>query len=269
MNLMRRVRTSFVMAATVIAVAIAMAACSTPAPDAKPDPTLEALSLGIGTPPWQTPANAGVGLGDISPQKLVTSGNQIAAQIISVPYRIPHPENVTAAALHLYVKEIGDIATMPVTPTENGVVRFAIEPSSHSLGPTVRFRASCPKGITDWYTFGQIPLDTDARMSDVFRISNVTPESVPDSPAMDGESGAGKRVTIWGKALGAGCRIETQINGRDIELNNVLFLDRRYEGLLMYRDINYDIISPRYAELKLSVNRGTKRLGTSRRLAIE
>lgn len=257
------------MAVAVIAVAIAMAACSTPAPDAKPDATLEALSLGIGTPPWQTPANAGIGLGDISPQKLVTSGNQIAAQIISVAYRIPHPENVTTAVLHLYVKEIGDIATMPVTPTENGVVRFAIEPSAHSLGPTVRFRASCPAGVTDWYTLGQIPLDSDARMSDVFRISNVTPESVPYSPAMDGESGAGQRVMIWGRTLGTGCRIETQVNGRDVELKSVISEGRQYRGLLMYSDINYRIISPRYAELKLSVTRGTKRLGTSRRLAIE
>ena len=257
------------MAAAVVAAAIATAACSTPAPDTKPEAKLEALSMGIGTPPWETPANAGVGLGDVSPQKLVTSGNQIAAQIISVAYRIPHPENVTTAVLKLYVKEIGDIATMPVTPMTNGVVRFAIEPSAHSLGPTVRFRASCPAGVTDWYTLGQIPLDSDARMSDVFRISNVTPDSVHYSPAMDGESDAGQRVTIWGKTLGLGCRIETQVNGRNVELKSVIAEGRQYRGLLMYRDIDYDIISPRYAELKLSVTRGTKRIGTSQRLAIE
>jgi hypothetical protein len=261
---MRLVQISLVVVAT-----IAIAACSTPAADMKPAAAVAVSPPATGTPWNPSPDQVGVGIGDVSPQKLVTSGNQIAAQIISVPYRIPHPENVTAAALKLYVKEIGDIATMPVTPMENGVAQFAIEPSSHSLGPTVRFRASCPKGVTDWHTLGQIPFDYDTRMADVFRIGSVSPDSIRWSPAMDGESGAGQRVTIWGPTLGAGCRIEAQVNGRDIELNNVMFQGRQYQGLLMYRDIDYHIVSPRYAELKLSVTRGEKRLGAIQRLAIE
>ena len=251
---------------------IAIAACSTPAPEGqhgKPRVAVATPTPAPGTPWNPSPDQLGVGIGDVSPQKLATSGNQIAAQIISVPYRIPHPENVTEAALTLYVKEIGDIATMPVTPMENGVAHFAIEPRSHSLGPTVRFRASCSQGLTDWYTLGQMPFNTDMRMSGVFQISNVTPESVRWTPAMDGESGAGQRVAIWGPALGAGCRIETQVNGSDAELKSIIFEGRRYTGLLMYRDIDYHIISPRYAELQLSVTRGEKRLGTIQRLAIE
>jgi len=251
---------------------ITMAACSTPAPDVKPKPgaaVAAASPRATGTPWNPSPEQMGVGIGDVSPQKLATSGNQIAAQIISVAYRIPHPENVTAAALQLYVKEIGDIATMPVTPMENGVAHFAIEPRSHSLGPTVRFRASCSQGVTDWYTLGQIPFDYDTRMSDVFRIGSVSPDSIRWSSAMDGESGAGQRVTIWGPTLGAGCRIDTQVNNRDIELKNVFFESRRYTGLLLYRDIDYHVITPRYAELKLSVTRGEKRIGMSHRLAIE
>ena len=251
------------------AVAIAMAACSTPAPDVKPKPAAATAPPATGTPWNPSPDQLGVGIGDVTPQKLVTSGNQIAAQIISVAYRIPHPENVTSAALKLYLKEIGDIATMPVTPMENGVAHFAIEPSRHSLGPTVRFRASCPKGVTDWHTLGQMPFDYDTRMSDVFRIGSVSPDSVRWTPAMDGESGAGQRMTIWGPTLGAGCRIEAQVNGSDVELKSVIFEGRRYTALLLYRDINYDIIAPRYAELKLSVTRGVKRIGTSQRLAIE
>jgi hypothetical protein len=140
---------------------------------------------------------------------------------------------------------------MPVRPMENGVAHFAIEPGSHSLGPTVRFRASCPKGVTDWHTLGQMPFDYDTRMSDVFRIGSVSPDSVRWTPAMDGESGAGQRMTIWGPTLGAGCRIEAQVNGSDVELKSVIFWGPRYTALLLYRDINYRIIAPRYAELRL------------------
>ena len=254
-----------------LAAAIAIAACSTPAPDVNPKPAAAAAASppATGTPWNPSPDQMGVGIGDVSPQKLATSGHQVAAQIISVAYRIPHPENVTEAALKLYVKEIGDIATMPVTPMENGVAQFAIEPRSHSLGPAVRFRASCPQGMTDWYTLGQMPFDYDTRMSDVFQIGSVSPDSVRWSSAMDGESGAGQRVNIWGPTLGAGCRIETQVNGRDVELRNIIFEGRRYSGLLMYRDIDYHVISPRYAELKLSVTRGEKRIGMIHRVAIE
>src|SRR6187402_2788419 len=112
------------------AAGIAIAACSTPAPEGQHGKPPVAAAAAASPPatgtPWNpSPDQMGVGIGDVSPQKLATSGNQVAAQIISVAYRIPHPENVTEAALKLYVKEIGDIATMPITPMENGVAQFA------------------------------------------------------------------------------------------------------------------------------------------------
>ena len=187
------------------------------------------------------------------------SGSQLAPQNLTVGYAIPDPSSVTKAELKLYVSEMGDLVSRSVDPLEHGVLHLAIEPRPHSLGAHVRFRASCPTGgATEWYSLGQIPFGYEARMADVFRISSVTPQSIPWSPAMDpGQSAVGNRIRIFGPRLTADCRIEAEANGSPVELNNVHFYDGHFEGLLLNRDINYAPVSPRYAELKLVITRAS------------
>ena len=160
----------------------------------------------------------------MSPAELAVSGSQLASQILSVSYAIPDPSTVVKAEMKLYVSEMGDLVTRPVDPMTNGVLHLAVEPRPHQLGAHVRFRAHCSAGVTDWYSMGQIPFDYQARMAPQFRISSVTPQSIPWSPAMDpNQSAAGTRVRIFGPQLGPGCRIEAQADGSSIELNNVFF----------------------------------------------
>lgn len=215
------------------------------------------------TPPPQA-ARAAFAINAVTPERLALEGDRVGTQTLSVSYSIPDPATVTEAQLKLYVGEIGDIATQKVTASEHGGAQFVIEPSPHSLGATVRFRASCSNGTTDWFTLGQTPFDYKAK---VFRIDNVTPPSIQWSDAMgEHQSGVGARVAIWGSELPGDCRIEAQANGSPIELNNVLFFNRRYQGLLRYEDIGDAPISPRYAELKLLVTRGGRRVEAVKRI---
>ena len=216
----------------------------------------------------ETPAPRGIGLNltSVSPETLSLSGDHVAPQTLDVSYTIPEPQTVSSAVLKLYVGEVGDIAKMDVPIQERGRVQFDIEPRQHSLGFVVRFRASCPAGVTDWYTLGQVPLDDAARRADVFRITSVTPPSIPWTQGMEPDNGgAGKRFHIFGSRLTADCAIEGQVNGSTVELNNVLYINKQFEGLLMYRDINYDSVSPRFAELKLIIKR-TGLMGAIKRM---
>jgi hypothetical protein len=236
-------------AALVTLSAASLVACSSPTP--RVDLAKAAES---GAPPESR--GTGLNLTSVSPESLSLSGDHVAPQTLDVSYTIPEPKTVSTATLKLYVAEVGDIAKMDVPIQESGRVQFVIEPPQHSLGFVVRFRASCPAGVTDWYTLGQVPLDYDARRADVFRITNVTPQSIPWTQGMDPDnSGAGKRFHVFGPRLTADCTIEGQVNGSTVELNNVLYINKQFEGLLMYRDINYESVSPRYAELKLVIKR--------------
>lgn len=216
------------------------------------------------TPPPQ-PARTAFAINAVTPERLALDGDRVGTQVLTVSYSIPDPATVTQAQLKLYVGEIGNIATQEVTASEHGEAQFVIEPSPHSLGAVVRFRASCSSGTTDWFTLGQMPLDYKAK---IFRIDNVTPPSIKWSDAMgEHQSGVGARVSIWGSGLPDDCRIEAQANGSSIELNNVLYFNRRYQGLLKYEDIGDAPISPRYAELKLLVTRRGQRVEAVKRIA--
>jgi|RhiMethySRZTD1v2_1073278.scaffolds.fasta_scaffold21027_7 hypothetical protein len=255
---MRRFRGWLIVTTIVIATA-----CSTPTPET-------ATTAPVTAQPAQ-PQRAGFGsIGDVTPERLSLSGDQVATQTLSVSYSIPDPGTVTEATLKLYVGEIGDIATQTITPEANGVAQFSVQPRSHSIGPAVRFRASCPQGETGWYTMGQMPLDYDDRMSSkTLQIGSVMPQSIRWSPALDGSAGDGaaQRVTVWGPTLTPDCKVEAQVNGSSVELMNVRFMGKGFEGLLKFRDIGNTTISPRYAELKLLITRNGRKTEAIKRIA--
>ena len=236
-------------------ITIVIAACSSP----RSEPGTAAARA----PLLRTPTT--LAISSVSPERLALEDDHVGSQTLTVSFSIPDPSSVTSAQLRLYVGEIGNIAMQKITPAEHGTARFAIDLSPQSVGPTVRFRAVCPSGTTEWYTMGQIPYDYQERMAKVFRISNVTPESVRWSEALDAP-GAGQRVAIWGSGLPSDCRIEAEANGSSIELNNVVYLSQRYEGLLMYRDVASEPVSPRYAELKLLITRSGQGLEAVKRV---
>jgi hypothetical protein len=48
----------------------------------------------------------------------------------------------------------------------------------------------------------------------------------------------GAQVTIYGKQLSSDCSLDATVNGRPIELNNLLPQPNGFRGLLLYRDIS-------------------------------
>lgn len=241
-----------------LAALVLSSACSPPAPDTPAPPAAERAVTAPAAP------RAVFRISSVSPEELTTRFDRVAEQTLSVSYSIPDPATVTEAELRLYLREVGDIAEQKFKPVADGVVELSIKPVAHSIGSTVRFRASCPGGVTDWFTLGQIPPELRERLrTDVLQIT-VMPDSIPWREDMD-QPNAGRRITVWGPALTPDCHVEAQVDGSPVALENVRFTGKGFEGLLMLRDINFHSITPRYAELKLEINRaGRRTLATQR-----
>ena len=198
-----------------------------------------------------------VAIVSVSPDYFAVSGGHATWQPLDVAYTIKDPDKITSARVEVYARELGVIAREDVPIQASGKVRFIVDPKgSTDLGPTVRFRASCAEGTTDWYELGQEPLPYDTRMDNTFRISNVSPSSIKEGPSDSEDSnqrGVGTRVSIYGKKLNKDCSIESQVDGSSVQLNNLMFSNGHFEGLLMRRDISYRSVSPRYVEVKVSI----------------
>ena len=198
-----------------------------------------------------------VAIVSVSPGYFAVSGGHATWQPLEVAYTILDPGKVTSARVEVYARELGVIAREEVPIQASGTVRFIVDPKgSTDLGPTVRFRASCSEGTTDWYELGQEPLPYETRMDDTFRISAVNPTSIkegPDDSEDPNQRGVGTRVSIYGRKLNKDCQIESQVDGSSVQLNNLMYYNGHFEGLLMRRDISYRSVSPRYVEVKLSI----------------
>ena len=197
----------------------------------------------------------------VSPDTFSVVNGQATMQSFEVAYEISDPSQVDTARLEAYAREYGVISRMDVPVQARGTAHFVVEPrGTVDLGPTVRFRATCPAGTTEWFELGQVPQSYDAQRANTFGIMNVAPTSIKDGPddsADSNQRGVGTRIKIFGKKLSAACSIDAQVDGSSVQLNNPLFYDGRWEGLLMRRDHNYRAVAPRYIELKFVI-RGKK-----------
>ena len=159
--------------------------------------------------PASTPQS--VAIISVSPDQFAVSGGHATWQVLEVAYTIRDPGKVTSAKVEVYARELGVIAREEAPIEASGKVRFTVDPKgSTDLGPTVRFRASCPEGTTDWHELGQAPLPYDQRTDDTLRISNVNPSSIREGPTDSEDSnqrGVGTRVSIYGKKLSKDCSI--------------------------------------------------------------
>jgi hypothetical protein len=175
----------------------------------------------------------------------------------SLDYVINEIEKVESGMLQINAPGVGVLAKIPFTPFAEGSVTFDIDPSHMDFGPTVAFRARCPEGETDWYTLGT-RLPDEERSLPGPRITSVAPDRISLTRALmrnEGEipSGAGVSVTIFGNQLTSDCSLDATVNGRSIELNNLLPQRNGFRGLLLYRDISNREVSARHLEVHLVV----------------
>ena len=202
---------------------------------------------------------AGTGIEGVSPDRVSIDGDRVAPQAFDVSYRMRDLKSIRDAWIQVDIPGAGELTRVGVAVQESGSVRVELGSGSPSLGPTVRFRASCANGTSSWYTLGQVlasSRERGAADAGAVRITNVSPPSIARTSAMDpARSGAGQRVVVTGKGVSADCKVETEVNGSPVELTNARFNGPRYEGVLLFRDLGYSPVARRYLELKLVVKR--------------
>ena len=147
-----------------------------------------------------------------------------------------------------------DVEAQPSGVQSRGEIEFLLDASSRDLGPTVRFRVSCPAGDTDWYPMGILPAGASSQISTP-QIGNVTPGYIAAGSSRP--AGTGVPVTIWGAHLTRACKPEATVDGTSIELKNVLILNNEIRALLLYSDLQGRPVSARYLSVNLEVTSTT------------
>lgn len=192
-----------------------------------------------------------------TPQVLDVRDGHATPTRFTLDYKIINPELVTESHIIIYSPGVGEVQRFNVPVQAEGNMEFFLDASSVDFGPTVRFRLHCPSGDTTWYTFGSPPRSYDPQANSRHEIANVLPRYTSDNAPLDTTNmmNSGTLVNIWaGDTVAPGCTVETQVEGRSVDLQNVTQMYRQMQGLLMRRDVGYRAIAARYLEVKLIIN---------------
>jgi hypothetical protein len=188
----------------------------------------------------------------MSPETIPFRDGHVPAVRYSLTYEIDHPEKVTKAYISIYARGVGEVQRFEVDVQPRGQIEFLLDASSFDMGPTVRFRAHCAFGTTDWFTMGGesqvFPQPPSSQ-----EIGNVTPAFVEPATGLQ-HDGAGVPIRIWSAQLTRECTPEAQVDGTTVELHNVVALERQIQALLSYSDLQGRPVVLRHFEVQLVVN---------------
>jgi len=168
----------------------------------------------------------------------------------SLTYEIDHPEKATKAYIAIRASGLGELQRFDVDVQPRGQIEFLLDASNFDFGPTVRFRAHCPFGTTDWFNMGGDPAEFPQRLSSE-QIGNVTPAYIATPRGL--QQGAGVPLTIWGAKITRECTPEAEVDGTAVELHNVVALERQIRALLSYSDLQNRPVVVRHLEVQLVV----------------
>ena len=231
------------------AVVAAMAGCGLePAPVPRVD---AAESLGSPPPRASSARRVPIEIVSVTPESIQVRGGRAVADDFLIEYRIANPEKVDKAEVRVHARGLSDISRYELPVRAEGTFSLRVEPGAFDFGPTVRFRASCPEGVTDWFTLGSPPVPYDDRMAPGLKIGSVTPESIGFDRNPD--SGGAVRIGIWGLELTPECTAEGEIDGRPLPLHNTFAKPKQITALVKFSDLDGRAISARYLEIKVSI----------------
>jgi len=187
----------------------------------------------------------------MSPETIPFRDGHLPPVRYSLTYEIDHPEKVTKAYIAIYARGVGEVQRFEVDAQPRAQIEFLLDASSFDFGPTVRFRAHCPFGITDWFTMGgdlrEFPQSPSSQ-----QIGSVTPVYVEAPKGL--QQDVGVPIRIWGLQFTRECTAEAQVNGSTVELKNVVARDRQIDALLPYSDLQGRPVTLRHLEVQLVVN---------------
>ncbi len=185
----------------------------------------------------------------VSPETFVVHDGHAPMQRFSLTYEINNPEKATKAMITANILGVGEVQRFEVAVQPRGQIEFLLDASAFDLGPTVRFRAHCPYGVTDWFTMGDYPPEELPQRMTSQEIGDVSPGYVA---AGRGQSGA-VAVEIWGAQITRECTPEAKVDGTTVELKNVTAGDKQIHGQLLYSDLQGRPVVARHLELDLVV----------------
>jgi hypothetical protein len=186
----------------------------------------------------------------MSPQTIPVKDGHAPMGHYALSYEIDHAEKATKGYISIYARGVGEVQRFEVDVQQRAQIEFLLDASNVDLGPTVRFRAHCPFGVTAWFMMGGEPVEFSQRLSSQ-QIANVTPAYV--AAARGGQDG-GVPIGIWGAQITRECTPEAQVDGTTVELKNVVALDKQIRGLLLYSDLQGRPVVLRHLEVNLVVN---------------
>jgi hypothetical protein len=204
------------------------------------------------TPPAPRPVEVMPRIVSVTPDTINVIDGRALRRSFQIVYEIDGPERVEKARVVIYARGIGEMQRVEVPVVPRGTVNLEVTGDNVDLGPTVRFRAVCPGGVTDWYTLGHERLPVEQQMSTPLQIIGVGPSWIEQS--IQDIGGSAVRISVGGKGLTGECKLEAQVNRRTVELRNAFFRDKHWEALLLRSDLGERAVAARYLEVKFIVN---------------
>jgi hypothetical protein len=183
----------------------------------------------------------------MSPETILVHEGHAPMQRFSLSYEINDADKATHAYISVYANGIGEVQKFDVDLQPKNQIEFLLDPSQFDFGPTVRVRAHCESGYTEWYTMGSKP-PVFFTHSSVREISSVYPNTVPAR----GSGDSGVPLDIRG-VITRDCTPEVQIDGSTQSLENVVVTDREIRGVLPYSALQGRPVLMRHLEVNLVV----------------
>jgi hypothetical protein len=184
----------------------------------------------------------------MSPDTIPFHNGNAPASRYSLTYEIDNSEKATKAYISVYARGVGEVQRFDVDVQPRATIEFVLDASNFDLGPTVRFRAHCPYGDTDWFVMGSDPMSYP-QINSTSQIGNVAPAYIQRGHSNVG----GVPITIAGPKFTRECTPEAQVDESGVELQNVVAADKRINGLLPYEALQGRPVVVRHLEVNLVV----------------
>lgn len=183
----------------------------------------------------------------VTPDTVSASRGSASVGRLRVSYTIPTPEKVEKAELQLYNPVTRVIARTPVPIQAQGDIDWTVGATA-DIGPSVRLRADCPTGYTDWVVFGLYQYPASSAQT---YINNVTPQYIRDMNTMNPDVDMTRTITpieVWGAGFQRDCKLQASVNNGPPQELNTMFAGPRH---LMAQLPWVGEVGSRYIEVKL------------------
>jgi len=203
----------------------------------------------------------------ISPTTVPIRAGHAYTERYTLEYDILGIEKVKSGYITIYSPGVGQVQKIDFSPQAHGSIEFTLDVENFDFGPSIRFRAVCPKGNSDWIPMGLIPADYPPHDPSLLQMGTISPSYIQARNDANNPA-SGVEITLWGQQFETGCKPETEVDGTSVQLQNVSAYGKQIKGLLLRSDIQQRAVAARYFDVTLVLEMTTPqmRVGDSTRL---